>query len=287
MLDTLSKKEKRKVAARAKAEGVSLEDAAERFLAALAKKRGRTLQQELQKRAEARRKQQAAQEKEAKFLETAWTGWFDGATEPTNPGHRGIGALLISPQGERFTISENIGFGTNNEAEYLACIALLEKAVERGAENIIVRGDSMLVINQITGEWGVNSERLDRLATQAKRLISRFRKARISWTPREQNREADALSKQALGVLAEPRKKKGDAAGTWGTQTDIGKKLGISAIAVGRFLDARGMRDGKHPSEKACTEKMGRRYESKYGTASDWNIQAVVQLYRTAVAEAE
>ena len=56
-----------------------------------------------------------------------WSAWFDGATKATNPGERGIGGVLKGPAGERIEISENIGFGTNNEAEYAALIILFER----------------------------------------------------------------------------------------------------------------------------------------------------------------
>lgn len=46
-----------------------------------------------------------------------WYAWFDGATKDTNPGVRGIGGVLKGPAGERIEVSEEIGPGTNNEAE--------------------------------------------------------------------------------------------------------------------------------------------------------------------------
>ena len=60
---------------------------------------------------------------------STWKAWFDGATNP-NPGERGIGGVLKGPAGERIEISENIGFGTNNEAEYAALMAVLDAAID-------------------------------------------------------------------------------------------------------------------------------------------------------------
>ncbi|UCV30250.1 ribonuclease H family protein [Ferribacterium limneticum] len=53
---------------------------------------------------------------------TTWYAWFDGATKHANPGIRGIGGLLKGPAGERIEIFEEIGEGTNNEAEYAALV---------------------------------------------------------------------------------------------------------------------------------------------------------------------
>lgn len=61
---------------------------------------------------------------------TTWKAWFDGATQGSNPGVRGIGGLLLGPSGERIEIAEEIGMGTNNEAEYMALMAVLDAAIE-------------------------------------------------------------------------------------------------------------------------------------------------------------
>jgi ribonuclease HI len=134
----------------------------------------------------------------------AWSGWFDGAANPTNPGPRGIGALIVIPGGQRIEISRSIGFGSSNEAEYQALIALLEVAVERGCKHLIVRGDSQLVVNQVNGDWNVKTHELLVLHKKASQLVRSIGNVDLKWIPREQNREADRLSKATLGNLAEP-----------------------------------------------------------------------------------
>jgi ribonuclease HI len=91
--------------------------------------------------------------------DSPWLAWFDGAADP-NPGEASIGGLLVGPDGERVEISARVGHGTNNFAEYCALIAVLKTAVERRVTNIVVHGDSQLVVNQVNGEWGVNSAAL-------------------------------------------------------------------------------------------------------------------------------
>ena len=53
----------------------------------------------------------------------------DGAAEP-NPGPAAIGAIIKDKQGKLIDrISRYIGIATNNQAEYKAIIAALEKAI--------------------------------------------------------------------------------------------------------------------------------------------------------------
>lgn len=123
--------------------------------------------------------------------------YFDGASRG-NPGESAAGACIISDDGT--TVWEDcraLGRGTNNEAEYHALIMLLEEISKRGMKNVTVRGDSRLVVSQVTGEWKVKEERLRVLADRAGSLV-RESGAILEWVPREQNALADALSNRAL-----------------------------------------------------------------------------------------
>ena len=61
------------------------------------------------------------------------------------------------------------------------------------------KGDSMLVINQITGSWKCNKEHLQKARDRCKELITKItpQQFELEWVPREQNEEADALSRKA------------------------------------------------------------------------------------------
>lgn len=203
-----------------------------------------------------------------------WRGWFDGAAEPTNPGNRSIGALLLSPTGETVEISQAYGFGTNNEAEYAALIALLEAAISAGAPSVAVCGDSQLVVNQLNGQWKVKSPTLHGYWSRARSLV-RQANARVTWVPREQNARADELSKKALGAVMPP------AAG-WGNLTAVGKVLGISAVAVGKRLGALGLKAGRQPSPSACERGLGRIRQTPFGSAGDWHTEKLAELLRGA-----
>jgi ribonuclease HI len=124
--------------------------------------------------------------------------WFDGAARG-NPGPAAIGAVIKNPDGDVVaTVSEVIGETTNNVAEYSALIAALKAAAGAGARRIVVRGDSLLVVNQMNGLWKVKHANLKPLAAEARRLLDGFERAEIKHVRREYNTEADALGNEAL-----------------------------------------------------------------------------------------
>ena len=131
-----------------------------------------------------------------------WRGWFDGSAHP-NPGQIGIGALLCGPAGERVEISRRAGYGNSGEAEYLALVALLEAAARMGATELVVLGDSQVVVNDVNldahavatgrGAKGLEPHRARVMALQvALGGIS------LRWVPRHRNGEADRLSQLAI-----------------------------------------------------------------------------------------
>ena len=121
----------------------------------------------------------------------------DGTAEP-NPGPAAIGAAIKDEQGKLIaSISQSIGRATNNQAEYRAIIAALEKAIELGADEVDIRSDSELVVKQINGRYRVKNAALKSLYQQVKQLQSQFKYFTITHIPRRQNREADNLAGKA------------------------------------------------------------------------------------------
>lgn len=127
-------------------------------------------------------------------------GYFDGSTLLSNPGVVGAGAWLEFTNGYRTGRSESTGqIGTNNEAEYRGLILLLETAIAFGCRRLTVRGDSRLVINQMTGVWRVSKPELRVLFDVAKLLEGRIPEGvTYEWTPRGRNSNADRMSRKAL-----------------------------------------------------------------------------------------
>ena len=79
-----------------------------------------------------------------------WKMYFDGAS---NALGRGVGAVLISPEGNHCPFTAKLSFDcTNNVVEYEACVLGLQAAIEKKIKSLIIYGDSALVICQLNGE---------------------------------------------------------------------------------------------------------------------------------------
>ena len=80
-----------------------------------------------------------------------WQLYVDGSS---NDQHSGAGIILVSPKGHKFHSAVKFGFtASNNEAEYEALLAGLRLARTVQARAITVFSDSLLMVNQILGEY--------------------------------------------------------------------------------------------------------------------------------------
>jgi ribonuclease HI len=133
---------------------------------------------------------------------------FDGCCVP-NPGNIGIGVVVRTDEGKQvLEVSEQSGFGTNNQAEYKALIKGLEELSKIYSGKLLVRGDSQLIINQLKDDWKVKKEELIPLYAEVKLLESRFQKIEYEWISRNENKEADRLSAKALDLDMGKREEK-------------------------------------------------------------------------------
>jgi ribonuclease HI len=122
----------------------------------------------------------------------------DGAARG-NPGPAGIGAVLSDEAGRTLaTIARGIGPATNNVAEYRACLEGLRLAAEHGARRVLVRSDSRLLVEQLSGRFRVKNPTLIRLHEEVRRLVSVFEDAAFEHIPREENTDADRLANQGV-----------------------------------------------------------------------------------------
>ena len=88
----------------------------------------------------------------------SWKMYFDGAT---NQNGSGIGVLLISPKGAHIPFSNRLNFpATNNATKYEACIMGLQAALGLGVKELVVYGNSTLIISQAHNKWKIKEERL-------------------------------------------------------------------------------------------------------------------------------
>ena len=124
--------------------------------------------------------------------------YTDGASRG-NPGPSAIGAVIRDEKGNTLArISRRIGSTTNNQAEYRATIAALEKAVSLGATSVELRADSELLVKQINGRYHVKNALLRPLYQQVVSLIGSLEDFKAVHIPRARNAEADSLANKAF-----------------------------------------------------------------------------------------
>ncbi len=123
--------------------------------------------------------------------------YTDGACSG-NPGPMGIGAVVYKGGEILKEISQAIGEGTNNIAEYEAVKAGLEEAITLGADAVEVRTDSRLVVQQLSGKFRIKAPHLREIKKEIDALAEGL-DVRYTWVEREKNALADKLAKDAIG----------------------------------------------------------------------------------------
>jgi ribonuclease H / adenosylcobalamin/alpha-ribazole phosphatase len=122
----------------------------------------------------------------------------DGAARG-NPGPAGIGVQITSADGAVLAeIAEGLGETTNNVAEYTAAIRGLERAAELGATEVMLRTDSQLLVNQLTGVYRVKTPHLQPLHRKVRSLAAGFERITYEHVPRARNTEADRLANEGV-----------------------------------------------------------------------------------------
>ena len=122
------------------------------------------------------------------------TAYFDGGAR-SNPGPGGYGVYIVDDQGAVLAeLHGSLGITTNNIAEYRGLIAALQWAVDHNVTEITVKGDSLLIVEQMRGNYKVKHEGLKPLYLQAKMLVMQIGNVKFEHVRREFNKEADRLS---------------------------------------------------------------------------------------------
>ena len=134
---------------------------------------------------------------------------FDGSCEPQNPGgNMGFGIVIKMDGSIIHTDHQNepaAPTNSNNVAEYRALLNGLQWLFDNGHadDDITVLGDSMLVIKQMSGEWRAKGGMYFSTFQKAKSLAGQFKIIKYSWIVRDENFEADQLSRNATPAVAE------------------------------------------------------------------------------------
>ena len=114
---------------------------------------------------------------------------FDGGAKP-NPG-KGYGSYNIRIDGNKepaYGESEKF-YGdnlTSNQSEYMAVIRGVEKIIELfGNEcDVLIKGDSELVVKQVLGEYKVKNKRMVPLFQKLTSLLTKLVSYNIQYRPR-------------------------------------------------------------------------------------------------------
>jgi ribonuclease HI len=116
-----------------------------------------------------------------------------------NPGPAAIGAI-VSDESQKplIEISEYIGEGTNNQAEYRALLEGLKAAGRLRATELVLHLDSELIIRQLSGRYEVKNVKLIPIYEEVKKLLRGFSKYTVNQLNHSTNEDAHNLAKAAL-----------------------------------------------------------------------------------------
>jgi len=124
--------------------------------------------------------------------------FFDGGSS-NNPGPSGAGYAIFDKDSQKiFSNSLYVGLNTNSVAEYSALIFGLKSAQNLGIKQLKTYGDSQVVVYQMTKKYQIKTQHLWKFYYEALNLMKGFESCTIEYIPREQNTEADALSKKGI-----------------------------------------------------------------------------------------
>lgn len=135
--------------------------------------------------------------------------YIDGACEPINPGGTAsYGLVIYRGEARLYARAQIVGSGdkmSNNVAEYAGLIAFLEWFDDQPVEDVVIKSDSRLLVNQMSGEWRIKHGLYLPYAQRALVIMTNNAevwKGRIKfqWIPREENKEADILAHNCISL---------------------------------------------------------------------------------------
>jgi ribonuclease HI len=116
-----------------------------------------------------------------------------------NPGPAAVGVVVRDEDGELVgKRAERIGEATNNVAEYRALLLGVGTAIELGATEVELVGDSELIVRQVEGRYKVKDATLRELHSEATRVLATLDSWSIRHVKRAENADADRLVNAAL-----------------------------------------------------------------------------------------
>jgi len=124
--------------------------------------------------------------------------YIDGGARG-NPGPAGFGVRVENADGSLIEeFAESIGVATNNVAEYRGLLAALEWAQSHAQSRVHVRSDSLLLVQQMLGNYKVKNPGLQPLYAKARLLANEIGRVTFEHVGRAHNAHADRLANTAM-----------------------------------------------------------------------------------------
>lgn len=139
--------------------------------------------------------------------------FFDGACEPTNSKTKrtgvGVAVYINKEYSENWSVAVPGDNGTNNIAEWCGCLKaievwselrpLVQKLYPKVKRRVRIYSDSKLIVNQFNGSFVITHTKFLPYFKKARELAEEINFKYLIWVPRERNKQADNLSKIAMG----------------------------------------------------------------------------------------
>jgi probable phosphoglycerate mutase len=137
------------------------------------------------------------------------TAYIDGGARG-NPGPAGYGVHLEDADGGLLAeLHGGLGIATNNVAEYNGLLAALQWAKAHGHTVLHVKSDSLLLVEQMRGNYKVKHPGLQPLHARARLLAHEIGRVTFEHVGRELNRDADRLSNLGMDEAEQRAKTEG------------------------------------------------------------------------------
>jgi len=108
--------------------------------------------------------------------------YIDGACS----GNLGNMRIAVVVPGS-YSMVEDMGYGTNKQAEYLALSFALNLA-RTYMEDVIIKSDSKLIVEQVNGNYKVKSQSIRPIYLLVKEKLENLcGHVKVTWIPREEN----------------------------------------------------------------------------------------------------
>jgi ribonuclease HI len=136
------------------------------------------------------------------FTKPHWTLFFGGSSRKQGADTR---VLLLAPHGDKFKYMVHLDFkATNSLAEYEALLFELSTGLSLGVWQLLMKGDSQLIIKQVKRDCCYNDPQLATYLLHASKLEKDFEVLDLQHIPHAKNVVADDLSTKSSTSASVP-----------------------------------------------------------------------------------